>query len=87
MACSVFLSCSFPSLKLHTVVLTAKDPEVKAIANPKGTAFSFSLRKHACIKTKNSGILFKYSKIPATKQNLLLRDQQHTGMRYTLKAR
>ncbi|XP_029857428.1 uncharacterized protein LOC115335610 isoform X2 [Aquila chrysaetos chrysaetos] len=80
-------TAGFPSLKLHTIVLTAKDPEVKAIANPKWTAFSFGLRKHACVKTKTSVILFKYSKIPATKQNLLLRDQQHTGMRYTLKAR
>ncbi|XP_074742359.1 uncharacterized protein LOC141950862 [Strix uralensis] len=46
----------FPSLKLHTVVLAAKDPEVKAITDPKGMASSFGPRKHACLKTKTSGM-------------------------------
>ncbi|XP_074696474.1 uncharacterized protein LOC141930064 [Strix aluco] len=46
----------FPSLKLHTVVLAAKDPELKAITDPKGMASSFGPRKHACLKTKTSGM-------------------------------
>ncbi|XP_009466232.1 PREDICTED: lipase maturation factor 1 [Nipponia nippon] len=45
----------FPSLKSDTVVLAAKDPEVEVIINPKWTAFSFGLRKHACVKMKTNG--------------------------------
>lgn len=65
----------------------SQGPRGESNCKPERDSLLFRSQKTCMRKDQNQWNLFKYSKIPATKQNLLLRDQQHIGMCYTLKAR